>query len=42
MFGFLCSYFFNDFVIDFGIVNILIYMCGKGIVFDELFVVLIC
>lgn len=42
MFGFFCSYFFNDLVIDFGIVNMLIYVCGYGIVLDELLVVVIC
>lgn len=42
MLNVLCSYFLSDLVIDLGIVNILIYVCGKGIVIDEFLVVVVC
>lgn len=42
MFKKFCGMFFNDLLIDLGIVNIFIYVKGQGIVFDEFFVVVIC
>lgn len=40
-FFFLFSLFSNDLVIDFGMVNICVFVCSKGIVVDELLIVVI-
>lgn len=42
MFKKFCGMFFNDLFIDLGMVNIFIYVCGQGIVLNELLVVVVC